>query len=343
MFSQRIPLADLADLCRILHHNLSAGLTLHRVMKQQGERGRRSLRPVASRIAAKLKNGSSFIDALQGEEHAFPPLFLSMCRIGESTGHMPEIFRELEQYCQLELQLRRQFRSQTFLPIVQFIAAVCILAGVIYVLGIIASTRGGQPMITIFGLSGGAGAAAFLSTIAGSILALGTVYYIFAALGMKAAWAHQVMLRVPIIGPCLYAIAMARFTLALRLTLDSGLPVAQALRLSMEATGNIHFANRAEKAIVAVKSGKSLRQAIRATGLFADDFLQIISTAEEGGRVPEMMQFQMDYWQDEAKRRMTMLTRAAGGAVWLGVACFIIYAIFRLANVYFDALGGIGK
>lgn len=341
MFSQRIPLADLANMCRILHHNLSAGLTIHRVMKQQGEKGRRSLRPVASRIAVRLGGGSSFVDALDSEQAAFPPLFLSMCRVGESTGHIAEVFRELEQYCQLELQLRRQFRSQTFMPIVQFIAAVCILAGVIYVLGIIASTRGGQPMITIFGLSGGAGAAAFLSTVAAFVFGTGTVIYIIAKLGNQAAWAHRLLLRVPIIGSCAYAIAMARFTLALRLTLDSGLPVAQALRLSLDATGNAHFAVQGEAAIIAVKSGKSLRQAIRATRLFGDEFLEIISSAEEGGRVPEMMQHQLEYWQEEAARRMTTLTRAAGAGVGVMVAVFIIWAIFRLASIYFDALSGI--
>ncbi len=341
MLSRRIPLADLADLCRILHHNLSAGLTIHRIMKQQAERGRRSLRDVAGRIAEKLKNGSSLIDALDGEQHAFPPLFLSMCRVGESTGHLPEIFGELEKYCQLELQLRRQFRSQTFLPIIQFIAAVFILAGVIYVLGLIASLRGGPPMLSIFGLTGAAGSLAFLGTVGGTLLSLAILYYIIAKLGTQAIWAHRLLLRLPIIGPCLYAIAMARFTLALRLTLDSGLPVAQALRLSMEATGNAHFVKQADEAIVAVKSGKSLRKAMRATGLFGDEFLEILSSAEEGGRVPEMMQHQLEYWREEATSRMTLLTRAAGGVVWLCVAGFIIWAIFRLASVYFDALSGI--
>lgn len=340
MFSQRIPLADLADLCRLLHHNLSAGLTIHRVMQQQGERGRRSLRALAARVAARLRNGSSFIDALDSEQHAFPPLFLSMCRVGESTGHLAEVFSELEKYCQLELQLRRQFRSQTFLPIVQFVAAVFIIAGVIFILGLIPPPPGKPPMLTFFGLSGGPGALTFLSTVVGTLLTAATFYYIISSLGRQAAWAHRLLLRVPIVGTCVYAIAMARFTLSLRLTLDSGLPIAQSLELSLEATGNAHFASRADEAVVAVKSGKSLRRTIKATELFADDFLEIVASAEEAGRVPEMMQHQMKYWQEEATRRMTTLTGAAGGAVWLGVAGFIIWAIFRLASVYLAALGG---
>ena len=33
-------------------------------------------------------------------------------------------------------------------------------------------------------------------------------------------------------------------------------------------------------------------------------------------------------------------TKVAGGIVWCCVAGFIIWAIFRIARVYFDALGG---
>jgi hypothetical protein len=45
-------------------------------------------------------------------------------------------------------------------------------------------------------------------------------------------------------------------------------------------------------------------------------------------------------YQDETARKLAMLTRVAGGVVWFGVAAFIVWAIFRLASVYFDALGG---
>src|ERR1051325_9524502 len=152
MFPRRLPLTDLGDWCRILRHNLSAGLTRQRVMQQQAERGRRSYRAIGGRVSEAIRGGSSLSHALDDEKDAFPVLFLAMVKLGETTGHMPEIFGELEQYYELELQLRRQFRSQTFLPIVQLIAAIFIVTGVIYILGVISPDKA---LITIFGLSGG--------------------------------------------------------------------------------------------------------------------------------------------------------------------------------------------
>src|SRR5207237_1451037 len=133
-----IPLGDLIDLCRVLRHQLGAGLAIHDVLKKQAERGRRSVQPVAARISAELTQGNSLTEALAKEQDAFPVLFRNLVTLGETTGHLAEIFGELERYYQLELQLRRQFRSQTFLPILQFFAATGIIAFMIWLMGFLA-------------------------------------------------------------------------------------------------------------------------------------------------------------------------------------------------------------
>jgi type II secretory pathway component PulF len=337
MFSRRIPLADLIDLCRILRHQLSAGLTVHQVLKKQGERGRRSIRGVAGRISEALQKGTSLADALDRESAAFPVLFLSLVKVGEESGHLAEIFGELERYYQLELQLRRQFRSQTFLPIVQFIFAVAIVAGVIFILGTINPQK---PLLTFFGLGGAAGSLAFLGTVFGSLLLLWCVYIVVSRAGRQKAWIHRIWLRVPALGPCLRAIIMSRFTLALHLTLDTGLAITKALRLSLAATGNAWFASHGDGIVKALKNGKPLYESLDASKLFTSDFMEMIGSSEYSGSVPEMMKHLAVQYQEEAGRKMTMLTRVAGGAVWCCVAGFIIWAIFKIAFIYLDLIGG---
>src|SRR5947208_1506527 len=138
MFSRRIPLPDLYDLCGVLRHQLGAGLTIVQVLNKQGERGRRSVRPIAARVSVAIQQGVGLAEALDKEQAAFPPLFLAMAKLGEVSGHLSEIFGELERYYELELQLRRQFRSAIFFPVLQFVAATCIIAGVLWLLGLLA-------------------------------------------------------------------------------------------------------------------------------------------------------------------------------------------------------------
>lgn len=340
MFSRRVPLGDLIDLCRILRHQVGAGMTLQQVLKKQGQQGRRSFRDVCTRLSDALLNGSSLSDALDREKDVFPVLFLSLVKLGEATGHLAEIFGELERYYQLELQLRRQFRTQIFLPVVQFVAAIAVVAGLLVLLGIIAEITRTKPIFTLFGLGGCAGASAFLGVVFGTLIGFWLLYGVISSIGQQKAWMDRFLLATPALGPCLLAIVMSRFTLALQLTLDSELPIGKALRLSLEATGNAHFAGQADGIVLALKNGRTLHEALVDSKLFPSDFLDMVLSSETSGSVPEMMKHLAVQYQEEAGRRMTFLTKAAGFLVWLCVAGFIIWAIFRIASIYLGALGG---
>jgi type IV pilus assembly protein PilC len=337
MFSRRLPLADLVALCRALRHNLAAGVALLRVLRQQAERGPRAARPLAARLAAAVEAGVSLGDALDREQDVVPPLFLAMVKLGDETGHLPEIVGELEEYYQLELKLRRRIRTRSFLPIAQFVLAVLVIAGLIFVLGVLAG--GGRPLLSFFGLSGAAGALAFLAAVGGTLALVFLLWRGLALWGRERAAAERLLLRVPSVGPCLEALALSRFALALQLTLDSSLPIAKALRLSLRATGNAAYVVIADGVARVLKAGRSLYEALADSRLFSEEFLQVIATAEEAGSVPEAMRQQARYYQEEAARRLTALAGAASMGLWVLYAGFMIWAIFRIAQVYLSALG----
>src|SRR5262249_14301438 len=144
LFSKQVPLASLIEFCRILRHNLEAGLTLRHVFRQQAERGPMPIRPVADRIAAELEEGHSLEAALKRERGAFPPLFVSLVTVGEQTGSLPDVFAELEKYFLLQQRLQRQFYSQIAWPLLQFFAAPFVVAGMIYFLAVL-SPSGTEP------------------------------------------------------------------------------------------------------------------------------------------------------------------------------------------------------
>ena len=60
--------------------------------------------------------------------------------------------------------------------------------------------------------------------------------------------------------------------------------------------------------------------------------------AIRNGRLPQVMNQQAEHYQEEASRRMTILTFAATWLVWLGVAGLIIFMIFRIALTYIGML-----
>jgi type II secretory pathway component PulF len=333
-FFKQLPLSSLIEFCRVLRHNLAAGLTLRHVFQQQARRGPLAVRPVAARIAGEIEAGNSLEDALEQEKDYFPPIFVSLATVGEHTGNLPEVLADLEKYFLLQQRLQRQFISQIAWPMFQFIVAPFIIAGMIFFLAILSTPGpGGKTWDPLgFGYTGTNGALLFLIHFFGTFAALIALYFVITRTLRQQAAVHDVLLRLPVLGPTMRAVALMRFCMALRLTMETGMSIVKAIRLSMKATGNEAIAARAEIAVESLRSGDDLTVALSKCGVFPLDFLDIMANAEEGGRVPEVMHHQADYYEDEARRRMTILTRVASWGVYVGVAAMIIFMIFRIAG-----------
>lgn len=341
--SSQLPLHNLIEFCRILRHNLAAGLTLRHCFRQQSERGAMKVRPIAQRISEDLEQGDSLQSALKKEKRHFPPLMVQLITVGEKSGTLPDVFEELEKYFLLQQRLKRQFISQIAWPMIQFILAPFVIALMLFFLSMLGSDM--APMGKRF--SGAFGAARFLIEFWGSIAILVALYMIVTRLFKQRAFVEEVLLRLPVIGPTLTALCLMRFCLSLRFTMNTGMSITTAIRLSMKGTGNAAFEAHADAVCDEIKSGADLTAALGRCRLFPADFLDIMANAEEGGRIVEVMEQQGEYYEDEARRRMTILTRVAGWGVYLLVACFLIFMIFRIATVAYinplnDALKGVG-
>lgn len=334
MVSKRLPLSALIDLCRSLRHNLSAGLTLLAVFEQQSLRGAPSVRPIAKAITQELQQGHDLEHALKAHKEVFPPMFLSMARVGEQSGALPTIFGELEKYFLLQQRLRRQFWAKISWPLVQFFLAIFVLAGMIFILGMFGSNF--DPLG--LGLTGTDGALWFLIIAFGI---LGLAYGIWKLLTrslQRRAKVDKKLLTLPLIGPALEAIALQRFCLSMRLTLETSMGVGKAVRMSLRATDNSAYTEPADAVIQSLKKGNDLAGSLRLHGCFPEDFLNIIANAEEGGRLTEVMAQQSQQYEEEASRRLGQATAVASYGVWLIVGGLIILAIFRLASTYFNLL-----
>jgi type IV pilus assembly protein PilC len=339
MFTTLIPPAPLADWCKMLRHQLAAGLAPVQTLKSLAASGPRPLRPLSERLHHAVKKGQSFGDALEAERDALPPIMLPMIHVGDETGQLPEVLAELEDYFREDDRLRRDFRQQTLLPRIQLIAAIFIVAGLIAILGIIATNRGGAPM-SIFGLSGSQGALIFLGLTLGPLLGIWLWSKAMAGTNAGRGRLRAVASKLPVLGPCLQALMLSRFATALQLTLNSSLSIAKALRLSVAAAGDPGLQNSADTALNSIKKGEPLRVALANCPQLPADFLDMLGIAEEGGTIPEMMKHQARYYRDIGRERMRSLSGVASGGIWLLVAIFIVINIFRIFLTYLGALGG---
>ena len=327
--SSKCPLPALVAWCRALKHSIGAGLDPIKIFRQQAKSGPRPLRAVAEDIALKLGKGSSLEDALEPYRDRFPPLFVELVAVGEQTGRLEDTFQELESYYETTLRVQRDFRSQMAYPAIQFLAAVFIITGLIFILGMLGSKMDPLGM----GLSGTIGAITFFI---GAMLPVALLLLAFKLSADNVRWRSKLegmCLMVPAWGPALLQFALHRFSVALKMTTEAGLKAQKVLHYSFRATANAAFESRVDKAISVVKKGGEIHEALAASGApFPADFRDAIEVADETGNMSEVAERLSEQHRIEGARLLKQASQFTGYAVYAIVAILIIMAIFSIAT-----------
>lgn len=334
--SSKCPLPALVEWCRTLRFSLSAGLDPVRIFKQQGKSGPRPLRALAKEFAKKLSKGDSLRDALEPHRDKFPPLFVELVAVGEHTGRLEDTFAELEAYYSAALTTQRNFRAQMMYPAIQFTAAVLIISGLIFIMGVL----GIKMDPTGLGLTGTAGAITFLGCAAAFVGVILVVLKVTAENVRFRAKLEGMLLIVPGWGPALLAFAVLRFAVALRMCAEAGLRAETTLHYCFRATCNSRFQAGEARAVEVAKRGGELLEAIQASRApFPAEFRESLLVGEETGNTSEVMDRLAERLREDAERKMKTAAQFTGYAIYALVGLMIIFFIFRIASVYLGALG----
>jgi type II secretory pathway component PulF len=340
LFSRRLPVSALIDFSRSMRQSLSSGIMLKDVMETLASKGTPRVRPVADQLAKDLKSGWGLQDALKRQTGVFPPLFLSLTAVGEESGHLPEVLGEMEKYYRTQQKLRKEFISQITWPIFQLVMAVFVIAGLIYALDIVNKIRNvkGPPMDPLgFGLVGEKGAIIFLLIAFGTALALYLLFQLVKWLFRGRPTVDRFLLNLPFIGGCKTSIALTRFSIALRLMLETNMSVLKMMELALLATDNTAFQAAGERIAVSLKQGNNIETSLAGVGIFPRHYLSAVAVAESSGRLPELLRDQAEELDEETRRRLAVLNQMAGYLVWIGVGALVIFAIFRIfSSVYVE-------
>lgn len=315
---------------------MEAGVEIRKSLKTSSRTSPDSRLPSSiDNVIQRVAGGRTMAEAIELEGDLFPPLFRDLVNVGEHTGAVPEVFESLAKYYESRIAQVQQFRSAIAWPVIQMIAAICIIGLLIYILGILPSANGQPADVLGLGLVGTTGAIVWLI---GWCVAAVAGFVFWKILANNPGWQtilHPVLLGIPVIGTCLRSFAIARFSWCFALTQQAGMSIKPSLECSLKATGNGAFVNAQPMIWQELFDGETLTDALTASRLFPTEYLQVVATAEETGTVPEQLDRLSHLFEQDAQRSMQRLTSVLSSLVWATVAVFIIFLIFRLAIVFY--------
>ncbi|MCH7685738.1 MAG: type II secretion system F family protein [Planctomycetes bacterium] len=339
MFSSRIRLKSLAMLSRSLSTMLDSGISVRKAFNLAADKtGDPRVHSVLREVSAEIGRGSDIATSLRNQENAFPDLFIDMVAVAEQTGTLPEILTHLADHYDNTLRMKRMFLGLIALPMIQLVVAILVIAAVILVLGMIASSQGGE-MVDLLGLGTGPTAAfVWLLCTFGTLFGLFVAYkmIVHSVSGRKSL--DPILMQIPVLGNCMRSFAIARFSWAFFLTQQSGMSMDKSLTASLRATTNGAFIAATSNICRIVNQGDDLSTALAASQLFPKDFIHMVRVGENSGTAPEALHRLSPQFEDQARRSMAVLAAALGWGVWVAVAAFIIFLIFRVVLSYVNML-----
>jgi type IV pilus assembly protein PilC len=339
LFSPRVPLKTLAALCRRLSIALVAGIDMRTVWAREAEQARgRTLQRHLADISQAVNQGESLSATIAATGDFFPPLFRELTEVGEQSGHQGEVFAQLADHYQGQVAMRRAFLAAIAWPMLQLAVAVFVVGLLIWVVDFISEMTGATVDILGFGLVGNRGLAIYLAIVAtAGVLLLLLIRLVSRGL-VNMRPLQRIAVRLPAIGPALQSIALARLAWSMHLTMNAGMEVRKALRLSLRSTRTARYTDQIEPIEARISGGTSIYEAFNASGCFPPDFLDALHVGEESGKLVESMAGLSRQYQDHARAALATLTVFAGFAVWAMVALLIIALIFRIFMFYLGAI-----
>src|SRR5205807_1885195 len=109
----------------------------------------------------------------------------------------------------------------------------------------------------------------------------------------------SMILKLPVLGPIMRKIAVARFSRTLSTLLSSGVPILESLEITARTAGNIIVTEAIQKVRAGIEQGQTFVEPLKASGVFPIMVSQMIGVGEQTGALDAMLSKIADFYEQE--------------------------------------------
>jgi len=348
IFAEKVTEKNIVVFTRQFAVMINAGLPLVQclaLLSNQSEN--KTFGKVIGEVRKNVESGDTFSEALKKYPGTFDALYANMIEAGEIGGILDTILVRLADYMEKAMKLKAKVKSAMVYPASIVVIAVVVVAFLmIFVIPTFAemfSELGGnlpgptQLVMTISDLFKNY----TLHGIA-AIVAFGYFFKRFYKTDKGKLIVDTSALRVPVFGPLIQKVAVAKFTRTLGTLISSGVPIIEGLDITGRTAGQKVVENAILKVIDGIKEGQTIAHNLARSPVFPSMVVQMIEVGEETGALDEMLSKIADFYDDEVDAAVEALTALLEPIlmVFLGVVIgFIVIAMYLPIFKMADAIG----
>ena len=339
--------ADIAIFTRQLATMLKAGVPLVQSFEIVAEGSEKpKMQELINTIRNDVAAGGGLAPSLAKHPRLFDELFCSLVASGEDSGTLEVMLDRVATYKEKTEQLKAKIKKALTYPTAVIVVAIVVTAILlIKVVPQFAETfrsfGSDLPAFTLFVLAISNFVQKWWFVILLMIIA---AIFVFREAKLRSVkfseFLDRLILRLPIFGVIVHDSVIARFSRTLATTFAAGVPLVDALESTAGAAGNSVYAKAIRQIKDDVTTGSTLYSSTKATGLFPNMLLQMMSIGEESGSLDEMLDKVANHYEeavdnavDSLSSLMEPMIMAILGVLVGGLMIAMYLPIFMLGSV----------
>ena len=328
---------------------IDAGLPLVQcldILAAQGDN--KQFNKILKDVKSYVEQGGTFSEALRRHPKVFDALYVNLVAAGELGGILDTILGRLAVYIEKRVKLMRQIKSAMIYPSVIAVVALSVL--IVLLTWVIPSFEamfqdfGGEnslPAMTQFVINL---SDTFVDNVVWIVLfAIGSLTAIIVTYRTprgKEFW-HRVILTVPVLGPVMRKIAVARFTRTLGTLLASGVPILDAMAIVAKSSGNVVVEKAVNATAERIREGRTMAEPLMETKVFPPMVVQMIGVGEQTGALDQMLNKIADFYEEEVDVAVAALTALLEPIMLVVMGGMVGFMMIAMYLPIFDIAGNI--
>lgn len=328
---------------------LKAGVPLIESLEMLGNQlESEKMEEIVQDIIKKVNGGMIFSKALSHYPRVFNSLYVSMAKVGETTGSMDTVLDHVKDFLHKDIAIKRKVKSAMRYPIiVMTILIIAFTAAIAFIIPQFSSMFASADMVLPLPTR----ILVFLSDMITKYFAITfTVVVITIALLKfylnKPGGAYQfdtLKLMMPVFKNIVLESSIARFAHVLETLSKSGVKIINALEITQETIENRVISKDIGNAIEKVSKGISIADALSESKHFPQMTIMMIGAGEKSGALEAMLRNIAEQYDISVDLKIEGLSAAIEPLLTIIIAAFLLVfalAIFLPMWNMTDVIGG---
>ncbi len=304
-------------------------------------------REILSSVLEDIEGGKMMSQGMAAFPQVFSPVFVSLIRAGEQSGRLTEVLENLGKALKWQDELVSQTRKLLIYPAVVSVVVLCVVIFLLVYLVpqvvTLLKTMGLQlPIQTrvLIALSqfvvGYWWICALLPIVAGV-----TALLVLKSNPRARYYFDYLKLHLPVVGPILQKIILARFASFFALMYQSGITILDAMKSSEDIVGNRVIADGVQRAGQQISAGESLTEAFQNLGLFPPLVIRMMRVGEATGALDTALLNVNYFYERDVRESIDKALKLLEPAMTLFLGLILALILWSVLTPIYDMLGKI--